>query len=192
MLHQCFRAWEPRSSVPAAAQITMSKPIQSLSSRVGPTVWPRCRSCCREFTAHSCQTPAPRLTQNLRHPSASETQRAMLAPFTAAQRTTAPSSTTVGRVVPRPRAATDSEFAALCPTSSHACFFFARSSSATVVFPSFLFEAVDTALQTMNFLHALCHASLVLSCPSRLFSCLIRSFEGGSTFCFALETRNVP
>ena len=62
-------------------------------------------------------------------------------------------------------------------------FFFACSSSAaTVVFP----------LQTMNFLHALCHASLVLSCPSRLFSCLIRSFEDVSAFCFVLETRNVP
>ena len=43
MLHQCFRAWEPRSSVPATAQITMSKPIHSLSSRVCPTV-PRCRT----------------------------------------------------------------------------------------------------------------------------------------------------
>ena len=33
----------------------MSRPIQSLSSRVClTTVCPRCRTCCREFTAHSC------------------------------------------------------------------------------------------------------------------------------------------
>ena len=28
-----------------------------------PRVWPLCQSCCREFTAHSCTSPAPRLTK---------------------------------------------------------------------------------------------------------------------------------
>ena len=60
-----------KSSVHAAAQITMSKPIQSLSSRVCP----RCLSSMSELLSRVycafLPEPAPELTQNLRHPSAS-------------------------------------------------------------------------------------------------------------------------
>ena len=74
-----------KSSVPAAAQITMSKPIQSLSSRVCP----RCLSSMSELLSRVycafLPEPAPELTQNLRHPSASvnATRLACASAFTA-------------------------------------------------------------------------------------------------------------